>query len=634
MEQLTLAAFDKKDEASDKNTQKLQVLRTVSVGATPADIRRDDVWQAYFKLIACAKKFLFIENQYFHERALAKAIVKQTENETGLIVMIVISKVTDDPDDPFTRQGKAQQNESFTILSGITPRERLRVYSLDGRLVHSKVIMVDDRALSIGSTNADPRDFFMDTQLNVVLDDPQAVTQFRHKLWAHDLGISEEIVKQWKVPEFFAKWDNVAKQNENPSTTPDKMPGEDVIFFDPTKVFGERSPIADVLTEVGSESTEGEHLSAGELSSFENESSLEQSFEAEIDGSNLKWSGAMQDQLDFMHAVYARHVANAQARRTFIADVPADKLSPVENQQWLRTEAANNCVTLLADARAALATAQNAGDSSALEINRINVVSGYRSASQQFTIWQNNFPKYYSQTATHRSCLSSGPHGPEAISYQASYVGNRVAAPGFSNHNDGRAVDLGADLTRRRRLTADSSGASIAVWLSSWLFQWLSNNSAKYGFFQNTSINEPWHWEYRDTSAMLPTQETAETAVSAPDVLRAGNCTFPIHRSSRRTTARNQTSTYAGTICRGFRRQLTWSFICMDTPQNATACYSRKKSRPAGSILAIPPEAARAERERALGSFRAAIMRRGLLPRRPRLIRMCMSSPHWRGLLQ
>jgi phosphatidylserine/phosphatidylglycerophosphate/cardiolipin synthase-like enzyme/LAS superfamily LD-carboxypeptidase LdcB len=530
MEPLTLAAFDKKDEAADKNTHKLQVLRTVSVGATPADIRRDDVWQAYFKLIASAKNFLFIENQYFHEPALAKAILKQTENESGLIVMIVISKVTDDPDDPFTRHGKAQQNESFTILSGITPKERLRVYSLDGRLVHSKVIMADDRALCMGSTNADPRDFFMDTQLNVLLDDPGAVSQFRHKLWAHDLGLSAETVKQWKVSEFFAQWDKVAKQNENPATTPDKMPGEDVISFDPTKVFGKRSPIADVLTEVSSESMEAEQPSAGEQSSFESESSFEQFFESEIDGSNLKWSGATQDQLDFMRAVYARHVANSQARRTFIADVPADNLSAVENQQRLRTEAASNCVTLLADARAALAAAQNSGDTSALEINRVNVVSGYRSASQQFTIWQNNFPKYYSQTAAHRSSLSGGAHGMEAISYQTSYIGNRVAAPGFSNHNDGRAVDLGADLTRSRRLTAGSSAASISLWRSSWLFQWLSNNAANYGFFQNTAINEPWHWEYRGTSEISPAQEADVTVVSSGNIYNSNTTLLKTHR--------------------------------------------------------------------------------------------------------
>jgi LAS superfamily LD-carboxypeptidase LdcB len=260
-----------------------------------------------------------------------------------------------------------------------------------------------------------------------------------------------------------------------------------------------------------------------EVKTSELESPYELPVEGEIDGTKLNWPGATQDQLNFMRAVYARHVENAQARRTFIADIAAGALAPVENQQRLRTEAANNCVTLLADARAALATAQNAGDSTAREINRINVVSGYRSASQQFTIWQDNFPKYYSQTATHRLSLSTGAHGTEAISYQASYVGNRVAAPGFSNHNDGRAVDLGADLTRNRQLTADSGDASIRLWRSSWLFQWLSNHSMDYGFFQNTSINEPWHWEYRGTSTVLPTQETAETPVSAPYVLRAGN---------------------------------------------------------------------------------------------------------------
>jgi phosphatidylserine/phosphatidylglycerophosphate/cardiolipin synthase-like enzyme len=260
LEELKLSSVDRADQVADKNTQKLQMLRTVSVGATTADVRRDDVWQGYFKLIGCARKFLYIENQYLHEVALAKAIVKQTEAEPSLIVMVVVSADTDDPENPFTEHGRAQQNECFTTLfAGIAP-DRLRVYSMHGRLVHSKLILIDDRALSIGSTNADPRDFFMDTQLNVMLDDPKGVTLFRHKLWSHDLAVSEEIVKSWGVGEFMGKWDEIAKANEKLTVSPDKLPGEGVISFDPRTVAGKRSRIADVLTELNEgagEQTEG-----------------------------------------------------------------------------------------------------------------------------------------------------------------------------------------------------------------------------------------------------------------------------------------------------------------------------------------------------------------------------------------
>jgi hypothetical protein len=32
---------------------------------------------------------------------------------------------------------------------------------------------------------------------------------------------------------------------------------------------------------------------------------------------------------------------------------------------------------------------------------------------------------------------------------------------------------------------------------SFWLFDWLRNNTAQFGFAQNPAISEPWHWEHQ-----------------------------------------------------------------------------------------------------------------------------------------
>jgi phosphatidylserine/phosphatidylglycerophosphate/cardiolipin synthase-like enzyme len=248
-ETLVQAPLGGSDREAARNTQTLQMLRTVSVGATTPDFRRDDVWQGYFRLIGCATHFLFMENQYFHEPAMADAIVKQAEAQPDLIVIIVVAFAIDDPDNQFTDRGVAQQNEFFKRLFKI-PESRRRVYTMVGRLVHAKLIMADDRALCVGSTNADPRDFFMDTQLNVMLDNPQAVKNFRHQLWSHDLGVGEVDVAGLPVSGFIAQWDKVANANELLNATPEKMKGEGVIPFDPTTVKGKWSDLPDVLTEV------------------------------------------------------------------------------------------------------------------------------------------------------------------------------------------------------------------------------------------------------------------------------------------------------------------------------------------------------------------------------------------------
>lgn len=269
-ENLVQAPLGGSDREAARNTQKLQMLRTVAVGATAPDIRRDDVWQGYFRLIGCATRFLYMENQYFHEPAMADAIVKQAEAHPELIVIIVVAFEIDDPSNQLTEHGRALQNEFFKRLFKI-PESRRRVYTMVGRLVHAKLILADDRALSVGSTNADPRDFFMDTQLNVMLDDPQAVEGFRHQLWSHDLGIDEADLAALPVSGFIAQWDKVANANEPLKATPEKMKGEGVVPFDPTTVKGKLSGLPNILAEVdGGERAESEQFAeAGESETLE-----------------------------------------------------------------------------------------------------------------------------------------------------------------------------------------------------------------------------------------------------------------------------------------------------------------------------------------------------------------------------
>lgn len=56
-------------------------------------------------------------------------------------------------------------------------------------------------------------------------------------------------------------------------------------------------------------------------------------------------------------------------------------------------------------------------------------------------------------------------------------VGARVAKPGFSNHQSGRAIDF-------KRVQDDGQ------------YGWLLGNAFRYGFSQ-TVASEPWHWEWR-----------------------------------------------------------------------------------------------------------------------------------------
>jgi hypothetical protein len=220
-----------------------------------------------------------------------------------------------------------------------------------------------------------------------------------------------------------------------------------------------------------------------------------------IPSSELRWSGATPGQLAFMRRVYDAHVARAAAARTFIDDLPAGALADVEHGKRMRTAAAADCRAMLAAARADLAS--DGGH----DVRWIGIASGYRSAREQFAIWQKNFPRYYADTETERGQSDGGSHGDDAVTLLARYAGQRVAAPGYSLHNDGRAADL---KTSERDLTLGADTSQRTPWRQTWLWSWLTGNAARFHFFQNTHIDEPWHWEHRPASA----EEDAEDSTT------------------------------------------------------------------------------------------------------------------------
>jgi phosphatidylserine/phosphatidylglycerophosphate/cardiolipin synthase-like enzyme len=251
-EKLDLTPVGSVNKNSRNNAHKLQMLRTVSFGATIQDNKRDDIWQGYFKLIARAKTFLYLENQYFHEPKLADAIVKQMQAQSNLIVIIVVTTGTDDRPNEWYKHCLTVRHKFFTsLLKEKSLSNRIGVYTMfyTGGIVHSKLILVDDQVLSIGSANANQRGFFVDTELNVMLEHAETVKNFRQQLWSHNLGLPLKIVARWDVSDYISNWDRVADRNKslekdiNKTTKEDLkkslekviplMVGEGIIRFDP-----------------------------------------------------------------------------------------------------------------------------------------------------------------------------------------------------------------------------------------------------------------------------------------------------------------------------------------------------------------------------------------------------------------
>ncbi len=253
----------------------------------------------------------------------------------------------------------------------------------------------------------------------------------------------------------------------------------------------------------------------------------------------------------FMRATYEAHVARSCRWRAFQPSVPEADLAEVAKDKFLRRDAAPLALRMLGDAREALRQAKAAGDAEALATGSFGISSAYRSALRQYRLWNDRFGRYLADTAQQRAGLPGGPAGDEAAAWLARWIGGWLAAPGFSNHNDARALDLFCRLTSGRVLSADRG--DIPRWRTSWLHQWLTANAARYDF--HPYLKEPWHWEHRPGSASAtlvqprpPAESEAEAGPRAATLSPLGRAPPPTGKASCGSGSRATPSSRSSTV--------------------------------------------------------------------------------------
>ncbi len=222
--------------------------------------------------------------------------------------------------------------------------------------------------------------------------------------------------------------------------------------------------------------------------------------------------GALSDaDYAFKQQVYRLHVARGvESGRPRVYDLPASERAEVPGTGIaMRRDAAAALGNLLAAARADLADDLAAAGTDpetadrrarAQGVRDLGLDNAYRSASTQFAIWDRNFMEYHAATLPQRRESPGGETGPAAADLLRDYIGVWVAAPGFSNHQGGIAVDFALHL---KPVPAAPDGgqelgasrAQIGPWKESWLWGWLNRRAGEFGFVPY--LPEPWHWEYR-----------------------------------------------------------------------------------------------------------------------------------------
>ncbi|MFA5515990.1 MAG: VTT domain-containing protein [Desulfuromonadales bacterium] len=184
------------DIAPDVMDVQVGIARTEPAFNAGGEVR--EVEALYRDAIAAAKSSIYIENQYLTSAALGKALAARLEEKNGPEILLVL---------PRECSGWLEETTMGVMRARVLRQlrqadryGRLRVFypSAEGLgshfiQVHSKLLVVDDRLLRIGSANLNNRSMGLDTECDLAIEAErpevqQALAGFRHRLLAEHLG--------------------------------------------------------------------------------------------------------------------------------------------------------------------------------------------------------------------------------------------------------------------------------------------------------------------------------------------------------------------------------------------------------------------------------------------------------------
>jgi hypothetical protein len=223
----------------------------------------------------------------------------------------------------------------------------------------------------------------------------------------------------------------------------------------------------------------------------------------------LKFAPVGSAQGDF--AEFQRLVLNTQIMRAqhrlgnATAEIPESELKTVEGRFQLRIGPADKCIDLLRKARADLKDAKAAG-SAAQDIS-VGLTSAYRGPAYDKGLWLSFFQtKYYElKSRKIKGQFYVGEKKRQALADALAedllrYLDGKKAAPGYSNHTRGIAVDF-KTFENGVMHTAETGKGDAALaalnraWEATWFYHWLQDHKQAYGM--ERIHKEAWHWEFK-----------------------------------------------------------------------------------------------------------------------------------------
>lgn len=177
------------------------IARTVPELLDRAEVR--EVEALNLAAIAAARRTVYVENQYLASRTIVEALAARLREDDGPDIVIVLARRGNNPLERGTMD--SARHRLIQLLWESDEHGRLGIYwpVTDGDApiyVHSKVLVVDDRLLRIGSSNFNNRSMGFDSECDVAIEAQPAepghdglrreIALFRDELVAEHLGVS------------------------------------------------------------------------------------------------------------------------------------------------------------------------------------------------------------------------------------------------------------------------------------------------------------------------------------------------------------------------------------------------------------------------------------------------------------
>jgi phosphatidylserine/phosphatidylglycerophosphate/cardiolipin synthase-like enzyme len=148
------------------------------------------ILESYLRALHAAERFVYLESQFLWSPELVRVLVDKLHDPPSAdfrVVVVLPAKPNNGRDDTRGQLGVLVD----AATEGGDPNRFLActLFQPEGRLVyvHAKVGIVDDVWMTVGSANLNEHSLFNDTEVNVVVREPELVRAARLRLWSEHL---------------------------------------------------------------------------------------------------------------------------------------------------------------------------------------------------------------------------------------------------------------------------------------------------------------------------------------------------------------------------------------------------------------------------------------------------------------